>query len=206
MNKNDLTIDCLLAKEESNRTSQASLQCSNSGVVLSGVNAKPKYNKPALSLQALAELMISRGVEGVSLEDLENKLRFVNYYRLRGYTYPYQDNAQEDAPFKVGTQWQYIWDDYCLDQELRLLLFDGISRYEIAFRSVVILALCDEYGAHWYEQKELFESEEHFRENLNEMIVLWNRSQEDFNVIMRIITTIARILLHGCCLKRQQWE
>ena len=49
MSKNDLTIDCLLAKEGSNRIPQASLQCSNSGGVLSGVNAKPKYDKLELN-------------------------------------------------------------------------------------------------------------------------------------------------------------
>lgn len=180
MSKKDLTKGAVTARQNTNRTPQASSQCSNSGVVLSGESAKPKYNKPALSLRHLAELMVMCGILDVSLEDLENKLRFVNYYRLRGYTYPYQDNIKEDAPFKLGTKWQDIWNDYCLDQELRLLLFDGISRYEIAFRSVVTLALCAEFGSQWYEQRELFESEEHFRENLNELSILWNRSQEEF--------------------------
>lgn len=184
MSKKDLTKGAVTAKQGTNRTPQASSQCSNSGVNLScdlsEMVDKPKYNKPALSLRELAELLLSRGVEGIEVCDLEQRLRFVNYYRLRGYTYPYQDNAQEDAPFKSGTKWQYIWNDYCFDQDLRMLMFDGISRYEIALRSAVTLELSENYGAQWYEQKDLFESEKHFDENLKELIGLWNRSQEEF--------------------------
>ena len=209
MSKKDLTKDCLLAKKQSNSTPQASLQCSNSGVSLSGDMSemvdKPKYHKPALSLRELAELIIRRGIQDVSVGELEQRLRFVNYYRLRGYTYPYQDNAQEDAPFKPGTKWQDIWDDYWFDQDLRMLMFDGISRYEIAFRSVVALNLFEQYGAQWYENEDLFESVEfcknylthtnpsekqkekynkHYKDryetHLKELDDLWERSQEEF--------------------------
>lgn len=208
MSKKDLTKDCLLAKDQSNSTPQASLQCSNSGVSLSGDMSemvdKPKYHKPALSLRGLAELIIRRGIQDVSVGELEQRLRFVNYYRLRGYTYPYQDNAQEDAHFKPGTKWQDIWDDYWFDQDLRMLMFDGISRYEIAFRSVVALNLCEQYGAQWYENEDLFESvefcknylthtnpsekqkkkyekyKERYKTHLKELDDLWKRSQEEF--------------------------
>ena len=209
MSKNDLTKNCLLAMRENNSTPQASLQCSNSGVSLSSdlseTMGKPKYNKPALSLRELAELIIRRGIQDVTVDKLEQQLRFVNYYRLRGYTYPYQDNVQEDAPFKPGTKWQDIWDDYWLDQDLRMLMFDGISRYEIAFRSLVVLYLCESYGAQWYENEDLFESvafcktyltlsnpsekqkekyNKHYKDryetHLKELDDLWERSQEEF--------------------------
>ena len=180
MKKKELTRCGVLTKRINNSTPQASLECSNSGVVLSGKNPKQKYNKPALSLNELAELMLERGVKGITVDELKQRLRFVSYYRLRGYTYIYQDNAKEDAPFKPGTQWKRIWDDYCFDQDLRMLMFDGISRYEIAFRSVVVATLSEEYGGQWYEETELFESDECCKDLLKELDALWKRSKEEF--------------------------
>lgn len=165
---------------------------------------KPKFDKPALSADRLAELFLYRGLTGISSEELAHKLKFLNYYRLRGYTYPYQNNGCEDAPFITGTCWDDIWSDYCFDQNLRMVIFDAISRFEIAFRSILVLYMSERYGSQWYEDRELYETEKlakeceqnikphvlqdkthqqnhsRFDTNFRELLNLWERSHEDF--------------------------
>ena len=51
------------------------------------------YAKPALNLEQQADLLLNRGLKDISKEALITKLSSVNYYRLRGYTYAYQDNT-----------------------------------------------------------------------------------------------------------------
>ena len=174
---------------DANKTPHASLQCAPSGVVLSGDGEKsqedvikPRFNKPALGVDDLADLLLCRGLKGISKSDLAQKLRFVNYYHLRGYTYPYQDNSQDDSPFIIGTTWQQIWADYQFDSELRMLIFDGISRFEIALRSIVTLFMCEYCGAQWFENQSLFVSEVQFQKDLKELIENWNRSKDDFKM------------------------
>ena len=60
---------------------------------------KPQYSKPPLDIEQQADLLLSRGLKGIQKIDLQAKLQSINYYRLRGYTYPYQDNSKVDTPF-----------------------------------------------------------------------------------------------------------
>ena len=57
---------------------------------------KPKYNKPPLTLEEQADKMLSRNLQGISKSELVRYLNVVNYYRLRGYTYPYQNNETNE--------------------------------------------------------------------------------------------------------------
>ena len=61
-------------------------------------------------------------LEKVTKEELENILLNMNYYRLRGYTYPYQD--KNTSVFLPETSWTDIYNDYIFDVNLRVLLFD----------------------------------------------------------------------------------
>ena len=77
-------------------------------------------------------MLLKRGLKGISKSELEKKLQNVNFYRLRGYTYCYQD-ANEN--FKAGACWKYISSDYINDAALRTLIFEAISYIEIGIRS-----------------------------------------------------------------------
>lgn len=101
---------------------------------------KLQYNKSPLTTEQQADLLLSRGLKGISKPELEEKLKAVNYYRLRGYTYPYQDNSLSDSPFLKDNHWQFIWNDYIMDSKLRSLIFESIGHIEIAFRTQVELA------------------------------------------------------------------
>ena len=137
----------------------------------------PIYNKPALSLHDQAGLLIERGLVGISSADLEARLADVNYYRLRGYTYPYQD---DDSRFLTGVDWAQIWSDYLFDSALRNLLFDAIARVEIAFRTQMILQFSLSYGSRWYRNPDLFRKPDHLERDQAKLTDSWNRSGEAF--------------------------
>ena len=79
------------------------------------------YNKPPLTLDQQAELLLNRGLQGVSKEELIAELSRIGYYRLRGYTYPYQNNSLDNSPFLPNACWAYIQSDYIFDSKLRNL-------------------------------------------------------------------------------------
>ena len=138
------------------------------------------YTKPALTLEQQSDLLLSRGLKDISKENLVNKLSFINYYRLRGYTYPYQDNSLEDTPFLKTNSWNFIWNDYVMDSRLRGLLFESISHIEIALRTQIELVMSLKYGPTWYTDSRYFFNTNFFNKNLEELEKCWERSEEEF--------------------------
>ncbi|WP_443739005.1 Abi family protein [Treponema sp.] len=141
---------------------------------------KPFYNKPAKTLEEQADLLINRGLNINSREDLIKKLASVNYYKLRGYTYPYQDNTEPNSPFLPRNNWDEIWSDYVLDSRLRALLFESISHIETALKTQLTLNMSLGHEPTWYTDKDLFHNDEHFRTNFSELLKDWARSKEKF--------------------------
>ena len=80
--------------------------------------SKKVYSKPPLSLKEQAQLLLVRGLRGISTEELIQRLGNISYYRLKGYTYPYQKNDDKDTPFLPNSKWNYIWNDYVFDSKL----------------------------------------------------------------------------------------
>ncbi len=143
---------------------------------------KQQYNKPPLTIEKQADLLLSRGLQGISKSDLEEKLKSINYYRLRGYTYPYQDNSLPDSPFLKSNNWQFIWNDYVMDSRLRSLIFESIGHIEIAFRTQLELVMSLKYGSRWYSDNRYFFNKSRFSKDFAELEDDWNRSQEDFKI------------------------
>lgn len=141
---------------------------------------KPFYNKPALSIDKQAQLLIDRGLNGISKVELEKKLKSVNYYRLRGYTYPYQDNTLSDTPFLPTNKWADIWADYVLDSKLRSFLFESIGHIEIALRTQLSYNMSVAHEPTWYTEKNYFFSENNFSSDFSELLKNWSRSKEKF--------------------------
>lgn len=97
--------------------------------------------------QELAYLLTSRGLCSSSGVDssllirlISSKLATVNYYRLAAYWYQFRQPTQSGRLSKnlmPGTNWETVWAYYQFDRHLRLLLFDAISRIEIALREKI---------------------------------------------------------------------
>ena len=107
-----------------------------------------RYEKPALTFEEQADLLITRGLI-VDRTLLINQLRSVSYYRLRGYTAPFQD---ENDRFRAGTTFDEIWRRYTFDRRLRLLVMDPIERIEVAVRTALAYELAHSSGPFGYTE------------------------------------------------------
>lgn len=92
-----------------------------------------RYSKPARTLAEQVELLMSRGMQG-DPKQIESYLATVNYYRLSAYWYPFRRTGSEQL--KPDTRIEEVWDRYCFDRQLRLLVMDAIERIEIAARAL----------------------------------------------------------------------
>ncbi len=142
--------------------------------------SKKQYNKPPLPLEKQAQLLLDRGLKGITKKELEKVLANVNYYRLRGYTYPYQNNMLENTPFLQNSKWEFIWNDYVFDSKLRRLITEALGHIEVALRTQLELEMSLAHGSRWYTDASLSYSEEIFEKNLEELNGHWNRSREIF--------------------------
>lgn len=103
--------------------------------------------KPFLTFNQQAELLVNRGmssINGMPRQDLvstiEGDLTFINYYRFSAYWYPfYLENQSGEKIFLFGpdTYWETVRSFYMFDRRLRRLMFDAISRIEIALRTQI---------------------------------------------------------------------
>lgn len=103
-----------------------------------------KYEKEALSFEDQAQRLIDRGIEADS-EELIRRLQAVSYYRLSGYLQPFRkENSDEYQP---GTNLTEIWNRYCFDRRLRMLMLDAIERIEVAIRTQLLYQFSHTHGA-----------------------------------------------------------
>lgn len=137
------------------------------------------FSKPPRTPEYLAHKLISNGLQEISEKELTEIFQSINYYKLRGYTYPYQNNSVPDSPFLPNVKWSYIWNDYNFDIKLRTLLFSSISFIETALKTRMTLASLT-LGTTWYLNNRLFKSQKAFNSDLAFLQNDWNRASEEF--------------------------
>ncbi|MFW6224166.1 MAG: Abi family protein [Bacteroidota bacterium] len=139
-----------------------------------------KYNKPAISINDQIGKLRARGLRVDNPEEAAVYLSNISYYRLRAYTYPYQDNAVADHPFIGEVSFGDIIALYTFDRKLRLLVFDAIEKIEIAFRTRIIYEWAMQYGSHWHTRPELFRNPIYFAKNFASLEKEIRRANETF--------------------------
>ncbi len=107
---------------------------------------KVPYDKRPLSIQTQIERLKGRGLiiddEKLAVDYLSN----ISYYRLRAYTYPFQDNTTPDNDHKFirsDIHFKDIIDLYCFDRRLRSLIFNAIEKIEVALRARITQRYCE---------------------------------------------------------------
>ncbi len=139
-----------------------------------------KYKKPPLTIAQQIQTLKDRGLIIEDEERASRYLSFISLYRLRAYTYPFQNNAVIDQPFYNDITFNNILQTYLFDRKLRLLVFDAIERIEIAFRTQIIYQYSINFGANWYEDKNLFRNDYFFNRDLILVDKELKRSNEVF--------------------------
>lgn len=139
-----------------------------------------KYAKPPLSLNDQIQKLKDRGLQIKDDALVQRYLSNISYYRLRAYTYPFQNNAMAEQPFIGKVDFDDVMALYTFDRKLRLLIFDAVEKIEIALRTQIIYQWSMLYGSHWHLDQQLYKDRSKFIKHLNSLQKEINRSNETF--------------------------
>jgi abortive infection bacteriophage resistance protein len=120
------------------------------------MNANQPFLKPALSVDEHLILLKQRGLVITDDDLVKHYLRFIGYYRLRGYFIPFHQKGDPNHTFLPGTTFETILEHYSFDRELRLLSLDALERIENAFKAAISDVMCIQHGPHWYTDERFF--------------------------------------------------
>ncbi len=86
------------------------------------------YNKPPIEISAQIAKLKGRGLRFDDETKAAHYLSNISYYRLRAYTYPFQDNTNPHHPFIKPIKFEEIIDLYVFDRRFRILVFDALEK------------------------------------------------------------------------------
>ena len=106
-----------------------------------------EYNN--LSYSDQIELLEKRGMKFDNKERNAEKLKFINYYKLKELAYPFSENTENGIVYRDIT-----FDDlikrYYQDKNLRMNILHCIEKIEVAFKTQFSHVLGKKYGAYGY--------------------------------------------------------
>lgn len=119
---------------------------------------KRKYIKPRLDVDEQVQLLKQQGLQIEDSKEAQHVLKVVGYYRFSGYLHPFKLPHQNNThrSFKPNTTFNYIWELYQFDRELRLLVSDAIEKIEVAFRASISDVTSKEHGLFWYTDSKFY--------------------------------------------------
>ena len=156
-----------------------------------------KYIKQSLTIQQQIEKLKSRGLIIDDNSIVANYLSNISYYRLRAYTFPFQNDGKEKEHHFIRSDIHFndIIDLYCFDRELRTLVFNAIEKIEVSIRTKITYQYAvTTKNSHWFTDESLFKDDSYFALNkskvkeeffkyndlIDEIGYEINRSNEDF--------------------------
>jgi len=135
------------------------------------------YTKEPITIEEQISKLKNRGLIINDIEFAENFLFYNNYFRLRGYTFPFQDDNKH---FIKPVTFEEITNIYYFDNELRQLVFSTIQLIEISFRTQLAYHYSNEYGKDFYLNSFFFKNTTDFISVIESIITEQKRSQEKF--------------------------
>ena len=139
-----------------------------------------KYTKEPISISEQIERLKIRGLHFLDEKKAKNYLSNISYYRLRAYTFPFQDNTNPNHPFIQKINFEDIIKLYVFDRRLRLLIFNAIEKIEISFRTQIIYNYSLAYNGFWHLKPELYNNAVYFAEHIASLQREIDRSSETF--------------------------
>ncbi|SNA76278.1 Abi-like protein [Flavobacterium psychrophilum] len=138
------------------------------------------YKKEPITISEQIEKLQSRGLQINNTTKAAHYLSNISYYRLRAYTYPFQNNKDENQPFIKEIKFEEIINLYVFDRQLRLLIFNAIEKIEVSFRTQIIYQYSLAHGSHWHLKPELYNNSVYFAEHIASLQKEIDRSNETF--------------------------
>lgn len=121
------------------------------------------YPKPPLSNKQLIKKISAAGIEVSDAAKAEEALLEIGYYRLKGYFSDLIDPATKKFP--KGTTFDNILKIYEFDVKLSHILFEYLTKIEIALRARLVDALSIYNDALILNDPSMFEDKEHYWKN-----------------------------------------
>lgn len=138
------------------------------------------FSKPAISIPDQIIKLAERGLTINNYALAFSFLSCTSYYRLRAYTYPFQDNTNQDHPFIKEVTFEEIIELYHFDSKLRHLVFEAIEKIEVAFRTQLINYWGVIHGSHWQLQPNLYRNLDAFKRQIIKLETEIDHSKENF--------------------------
>ncbi len=139
-----------------------------------------KYSKPAISIDVQIKKLKDRGLLFNDEVRAADYLSNISYYRLRAYTYPFQDNTSPNHPFIAKISFEDIINLYVFDRKLRLLIFDAMEKVEVALRTQIIYQYSLAHGSHWHTDPANYRNPMSFVGQMTDLNKEINRGAETF--------------------------
>lgn len=139
------------------------------------------YTKKPLTLDEQVARLKQRGLVFDDESEAIAYLFNISYYRLRAYTYPFQENGEgvEHNFTRKDIHFKDIIDLYCFDRRLRSLIFNAIEKIEVAVRTKIIQIYAEStHNSHWYDNESLYRFD--YEDIMKHIEADVNRSNEDF--------------------------
>jgi abortive infection bacteriophage resistance protein len=141
------------------------------------MNPNP-YTKPHRSaVQRVAHLRAC-GLQIARPNVAARKIEEIGYERLRIYFLSRRDHTQPNKPFRPNTTYKDILRLYECDSKLRNICFEGLARFELAFRNRLSEVLSAQFGSHPYFQTAAFNGSKLHNEALYKLIDVFNYSKD----------------------------
>jgi abortive infection bacteriophage resistance protein len=137
------------------------------------------YPKPPLSLPEQLDRLTTRGMIVASPADAEHALGHLNYYRLRAYWYPFEQDRTTHV-IQENIRFEDVLHLYQFDHKLRLLFLDALGQIEISLRTQWALHFCLAHGAFAYLEPEYSHDVEKLNANKENFLEELGRSTEQF--------------------------
>jgi abortive infection bacteriophage resistance protein len=138
------------------------------------------YSKPPLTVEDQIARLKARGLHIPDDAYATRVLSNISFYRLRAYTYPFQDNDDPNHPFLQDISFEEIIQLYTFDRQLRLTVFDALEKIEISLRTKIIYHYSLAFGSHWQEDRSLFRNGPNFDRDRLKLKDEVTRSPEPF--------------------------
>jgi len=106
-----------------------------------------EYSKDPLTFEAQADKLLSRGL-AADRGELIHRLKAVSYYRLSGYLHPFRQAGSDQ--YREETHLKVVWDRYCFDRRLRVLILDAIERIEVSAKTKLVYHFSHRHGTFGY--------------------------------------------------------
>lgn len=139
------------------------------------------YTKHYTSPTDLLVIMRQRGLDVSDVDEAEEILKSIGYYRMSGYLYPFLQMPKSAHIYKPGSTFAGAVRLYEFDREFRQFVFDKIERIEIAVRSAIVNIVCSKTGdVFWVTSPEYFSNKDKFLKTLLLIDKELQSSREDF--------------------------